>query len=198
MSPHRLLKSMNFLQLCGLCALAGFLFGGCSPTPAPKQNTVVEKGHADHDDHVDHADHADNDDHPDHAHEHPTTYDAAVSELEKLRMQVKTHLADGDKEKADGPVHAIGHLMGDLKDLAAKENLDETSRDSIDKASEELMDCFGQIDATLHGGEGKTYDEVSARIDAAMTVLMKKGSLDIKASEKSDDAPEPAEKSAQE
>ena len=183
MSPHRLLKSMNFLQLCGLCVLAGFLLVGCSPTPAPKQNTVVEKGHADHDDH---------------AHEHPTTYDAAVSELEKLRMQVKTHLADGDKEKADGPVHAIGHLMGDLKGLAAKENLDETSRDSIDKASEELMDCFEQIDAALHGGEGKTYDEVSARIDAAMTVLMKKGSLDIKTSEKSDDAPEPAEKSAQE
>lgn len=172
--------------------LAGFLLVGCSPTPAPKQNTVVEKGHADHDDHVDHADH------DDHAHEHPTTYDAAVSELEKLRMQVKTHLADGDKEKADGPVHAIGHLMGDLKGLAAKENLDETSRDSIDKAAEELMDCFGQIDATLHGGEGKTYDEVSARIDAAMTVLMKKGSLDIKTSEKPDDAPEAAEKSAQE
>ena len=189
MSPHRLLKSMNFLQLCGLCALAGFLFGGCSPTPAPKQNTVVEKGHADNDDHADH---------DDHAHEHPTTYDAAVSELEKLRMQVKTHLADGDKEKADGPVHAIGHLMGDLNGLAAKENLDETSRDSIDKASEELMDCFEQIDAALHGGEGKTYDEVSARIDAAMTVLMKKGSLDIKTSEKSDDAPEAAEKSAQE
>lgn len=192
MSPHRLLKSLKFLQLCGLCALAGFLLVGCSPTPAPKQNTVVEKGHADHDDHVDHADH------DDHAHEHPTTYDAAVSELEKLRMQVKTHLADGDKEKADGPVHAIGHLMGDLKGLAAKENLDETSRDSIDKAAEELMDCFGQIDATLHGGEGKTYDEVSARIDAAMTVLMKKGSLDIKTSEKPDDAPEAAEKSAQE
>ena len=42
---------------------------------------------------------------------------------------------------------------------------------AIKDAKEVLFDAFGEVDATLHGKEGKTYDEMSNTIDAALRTI---------------------------
>ena len=106
-------------------------------------------------------------------HEHHESYAAAVAELDQLRGEVKAALSENNLEKADEPIHEIGHILGELPELAAKEA--ELANDSTVKpAIDDLFDCFNQIDKKVHEDTGKTYDELADRIDAAMETLRSK------------------------
>ena len=127
-----------------------FAFVGCEPMP----KKPADGGH----------DHA-------HSHEGPDNYSAAVSDIEKYQGIVKTAFENNKIDDAHDALHDIGHAIESIGTLAAKEGFAEADLASAKKASESLLDAFGAIDETLHGGKGKSYSEVSEQIDAALATL---------------------------
>ena len=101
-----------------------------------------------------------------------------MNELDSLRLAVKNAMADNNTEAADKAVHEIGHILEELPGLAAKQAV--AVDDKLKPAIDDLFDCFDQINQKLEGGVGKTYDELSERIDVAMATLRDK----VKAEEK--------------
>lgn len=179
------------VSLCCLLVIGFIAASGCSESnsasPAPSPQTAGQdhdhqddqahdhdhdRGEA-HEEHKDDHDHAAEDDH----HKHPESYAEAVEQLEALHAAVKSAFSAGDTAKADGPVHAVGHLLKEVPALGKKAALAAADQAAIEKAVDDLFECFGQIDQQLHGGEGKSYDEVAAQIDQAMGILQSKVKL---------------------
>jgi len=132
--------------------ILGWIAGaaGCTPKSDNTGNGhVTEHAHA-HDEH------------------HPETYAEAVGLLVETRNKVRDAFAQNDVETAHGPLHDVGHLLEDLPRLAEKDGHADDALAVVKEESEKLLDLFGKVDATLHGDEGATYDEVSAEIDASV------------------------------
>ena len=109
---------------------------GCAPsTPTAPAAAQPAAGHDDH--HHDH-DHGD--------HDEPETVAEGLAQLEKLCADVKAHLATGDHEKADGPVHMVGHLLEDLGELVAKEKpaVEAEAKKALVARLERLMTWIGR------------------------------------------------------
>jgi hypothetical protein len=96
------------------------------------------------------------------------TFAEAIKKIGTLRTQVKESLAAGDMAGADGPVHEIGHLLEQTVELARKEISSNADLQEVQKAVDQLLDAFGELDATLHGRPGKTYDQVESKIESAL------------------------------
>lgn len=109
----------------------------------------------------------------DHAHSHdgPDSYSAAVADIEKYQGVVKTAFENNKIDDAHDALHDIGHAIESIGTLAAKEGFADADLASAKKASESLLDAFGAIDETLHGGKGKSYSEVSEQVDGALATL---------------------------
>ena len=100
----------------------------------------------------------------------PKTLDEAVKQLVALDQTIRTAFAEGDADTAHGPLHEVGHLLENIATLAksdAKESEQKPIQDAVDK----LFELYGTVDQTMHGKEGRTYDEVSAEIDDALKTL---------------------------
>jgi len=150
------------LRIAPFAVASVVLVSGCapatSPAPAtPAKTPTATQAQPDHDAH----DH----DH-DHGHDHeghtaPKTVAEALAQLEKCWAETKAHLAAGDHDKADEPVHMVGHLLEDLGDLVAKEKpaVEAEAR----KAADALFDCFDKIDTAIHAAD----DEVRRKFDVA-------------------------------
>lgn len=152
-----------------LAAAAGasLLLTGCgdqAPPPKPVGPPIaVKQAGAAHDHDHDH-DHEHGHDH-DHAkpgtaaeHEHPTTLPAAVTELRELVGKVKDALAAGDREKADGPVHEVGHLLEDIEGLVAKAKLPADREAAVKQAFDEIFTAFDALDTAIHGDADKPVE----------------------------------------
>lgn len=146
----------TLLLACGV--LVGL--NGC--TPANDSATSESEAHDDHDHEHDH-------DH-DHGDEYES-YAAAVAAIAQLRDSVRDGMAADNHEEADEALHEIGHLLEHVPELAEKASADSIDVDAVKQAVDTLLDAFGRIDETLHGGEGSTYDDESAEIDAAIATL---------------------------
>jgi ribosomal protein L17 len=105
------------------------------------------------------------------AHHHAETYPEAVAELEAMHKTIADAFTKGDISAADEPIHEVGHVLEELVAMAKKESMDETAIAAISAAVESLFDAFAQIDEKIHGGEGATYDQVKAEIEAGFKVL---------------------------
>jgi hypothetical protein len=170
-------------------SVAFFSAVGCDSQPASpaadSHNAAASTDDHDHqhadDEHAhnhaeEHAhDHDHEHDHAEGEHAHPESYAAAIVELEELRAAVEKASAEDDLAKADSQVHEIGHLLEDIGKLADKESVSDDAKTKINAAVEELMDAFEQIDAKIHGGDGKTYADVAEKVNASMTVLKANG-----------------------
>jgi len=106
-----------------------------------------------------------------HTHEGPDSYSAAVTDIEKYQGIVKKAFEDNKIDDAHDALHDIGHAIESIGKLAAKEGFAEADLASAKKATESLLDAFGAIDETLHGGKGKSYSEVSDQVDGALATL---------------------------
>ena len=108
-----------------------------------------------------------------HKHAAPKSLDGALKQLDELRTAVKTAFSAGDLEKADGPVHEVGHLLEALPELAVNESLSEANQQQVEQAVDSLMASFAALDERVHGGDaaGKSYDEVASEIDEALAKL---------------------------
>lgn len=142
----------------------------------------------------------------DHAHEHghDHSHDSlsdAVEELTTLRNQIRDAFGKNDPDAAHDPLHEVGHILEAIPDLAKKEGLAEEKRKIIETATETLMTAFGAVDKTMHGQEGSSYSEESARIDESLAALTQAAGVtppaDTASSEKpAEGTPAPAESTA--
>ena len=124
------------------------------PRPAPAPTAAVAHDH-DHDHDHDHAKPAAA---AHEGHEHPETLAAAVTELKGLVEKVREALAAGDREKADGPVHAVGHLLEDMEGLVAKAKLPAEREAAVKQAVEEIFQAFDALDTAIHGDAKEAID----------------------------------------
>lgn len=150
-------------------AIASLAFvTGCAPSaPTAPASATTAAGHS-HDGHEDHDDH----DHGDH--EEPETVAAGLAQLEKICADAKAHLAAGDYDKADGPVHMVGHLLEDLGELVAKEK--PAAEAEARKALDAMFECFDKIDSAIHAADDEArkkldYAEHAPAIEAAIAKL---------------------------
>ncbi|MBB76907.1 MAG: hypothetical protein CMJ75_20575 [Planctomycetaceae bacterium] len=103
----------------------------------------------------------------------PESYGAALEQLDALCAATQDAFANDDLQEADGPVHAIGHLLEELPQLAGQESPSETVQQQVKEAVDALMVSFGALDGRVHGGgsAGKSYREVAAEIEEAVAKL---------------------------
>lgn len=146
------------------CVAVGGLLIGCAPAtpPAAPPPRPAAAAH-DHDHDHDHGDH-----------DEPETVAEGLAQLEKLCADVKAHLAAGDHEKADGPVHMVGHLLEDLGELVAKEK--PAAEAEAKQALEAIFESFDKLDTVIHGADEEArkkldYAEHAPAIEAALAKL---------------------------
>ena len=106
-----------------------------------------------------------------HDHEGPNSYADAVANIEKYQGIVKAAFDKNQIDDAHDALHDIGHSIESVGTLASKEGFADADLAAAKKSSESLLDAFGAIDETLHGGKGKNYGEVSDQIDEAIATL---------------------------
>ena len=180
------------LALSPALVLGGLLLAGCNGSAPP---AAVAKKQADigpalpaakgsHDDH-DHAghDHASHGSAPAeampadeggaHDHHHPETLAELVGELDKLVAVVKEGMEANVREKADAPVHELGHFLGDVEGLAKEAKLPADVEAGVIAASETLFTVFDKIDIAIHGADdlAKVWGDEAAGIEAGMKTL---------------------------
>ena len=145
-----------------LFMLASISLAGCGSAHTPASTAPADEQDRDMALHADDREHA-----------HPESFAGTLTELDELCAAIKTAFAAGDFKEADGPVHAVGHLLGELPELAAKESASEANRQQVKQAVETLMGSFAALDERVHGGgaTGKSYDEVASEIDEALATL---------------------------
>lgn len=150
-------------------ALAGLAFlvagAGCSPVATPPEPVAA---HADHEHGHDHG--------HDNAHDEPTSFADGVAKLESLGGDLAEKLADNAGEAADDAVHALGHLLEEVRDLAKKESFAGDAATAVTAALDELEECFGKVDEAFHSGDekadpAKVLESVKERLTAAFKAL---------------------------
>ena len=137
------------------------LIFGCAELP---QSPAA---HHDHDQKHDHAPDKGPGDHE----WHPETFAEAVEEVVRIDQAIRGAFAAKDDDGAHELLHEVGHLLEDVVVLAAKVKMNDEQRKSVRDAVDSLFELYGAVDAAMHGGEGKSYDEVSAQIDEALDKL---------------------------
>lgn len=159
--------------------------GPAMPSAATKKAPAADHDHAGHD-HAGH-DHADHDAaakgaataeaDAGHEHVHPDTLAGLVAEVEKLAGVVSAAMAEGVREKADSPLHEIGHLLEDVEHLAKEAKLTPEAEAAVTKAGSELFDAFDALDRAVHAGDdlAKAWEGKAEAIAAAMKVLKDAG-----------------------
>ena len=94
-----------------------------------------------------------------------------TEKLVSMHKTIRDGFSSGDIEGAHGPLHEVGHVLEKVDGAASKEEFTSEQVDAINKAKETLFDAYGEVDKTLHGGEGKPYEEVSKDIDSSVQVI---------------------------
>lgn len=147
---------MKRIDLAASLTAALLLISGCGPTgEAP----VAKTADGEHD-------HAHGEEH-----HHAETLAEAITELTSMRDVIRDAFAKNDTETAHGPLHDVGHVLELIPGLAEKQGLSGDALTTIRTSTEQLFEAFGAVDKTLHGEEGSTYSEESAKIDAALQAL---------------------------
>lgn len=170
--------------LCLFVAVAYSMAGCASESDVPPGPAVMVDDHHDHDHGHGH----------DEDHHHPETFAAAVAELTEMRNTIRDGFAKNDEEAAHGPLHEIGHLLETLEELGKKQGIAGDDLAALKTNVETLFNAFGDVDKTLHGGEGSTYSEVSEKIDAALAAITAMVKEDAHADHDHDHDKEHAEK----
>jgi len=164
----------SLLTITIVFALAGCDSPGPSTADESSQSSATEEHDHDHDDH-DHDDHDHDDhDHDEHGHGedgHPESLDQAVGQIKEMGGKITTAFANGTPDDAHDELHEIGHVIECLPELAKKANLSGEQENTVGEITESLMDAFGELDGTLHGGEEVNVDEISKKISTQIEKL---------------------------
>ncbi|MEY2727880.1 MAG: hypothetical protein RLZZ458_3747 [Planctomycetota bacterium] len=123
-----------------------------------------------------------------HEHAHAETLAEAITELDELHAAISKAFIAKTPDDAHDPLHDIGEVLNETVELAKAEKLPEDRLATVNTAVTALLDAYGELDKTMHGGEGKTWEEVSGPIDEAIK--------NLKAAAAGDAAPAPAPEAA--
>ncbi|MEM9367162.1 MAG: hypothetical protein AAGD07_14310 [Planctomycetota bacterium] len=130
-----------------------------------------ENGHDDHDHEEDgHEGHAHGDQDHD-ANDQPDSFGDALKAIDSMGGKITDAFANGAPDDAHHELHAIGHLIERLPMLAKKADLPSEQQSMVQNAAEALMDAFGELDGTLHGGDEVDVDQISKAISTQMDQL---------------------------
>ena len=131
---------------------------GCADSTTPESPMV-----GDSDEHGEHGEHEGG---------HPETFAEAFAQLSEIQSTVSGAFEKEDMEAAHGPLHEVGHLLEDLSSFAAKSELGDEEKKTIETNIETLFDAFGAVDKKMHDDStGKDYSEVSDEIDTAIKAI---------------------------
>ena len=145
------MRKFRFLLLISLGSSLTLGFLGCDVKDSAKKTGATSSKH-------------------DGGHKHATTLAGALKEIEEFRSTIKEAFAKKAPDDAHDALHEIGHVLESVTELAAPAT--DEAKKSVKTAVDELFDCFGAMDDTLHKkSTGKTYEEVADRIEAAMSTL---------------------------
>ena len=86
---------------------------------------------------------------------------------------MKDLLAAGDRDKADGKVHSVGHLLEDMEGLVAKAKLPAEREAAVKQAIGEIFTAFDALDTALHGAADAKVDFAphAEAIEKALAVI---------------------------
>jgi len=129
---------------------------GCNPSPNAKPAAAV--GHEEHD-------------HDHGGEKQPESLAETVDAIAKSGTTILDAFKSGKPEDAHDKLHEIGHLIESLPALGAKSNLTPEAISTIASANEKLMDAFGKLDESLHGGEEQNLDVISQAVESSLTEL---------------------------
>ena len=139
-----------------------FCIAGCSSDPAVDAQTSEHQQSNDHHEHA----HS--------SHKQPEDFASAVIKIQILNEAIRDAFLQGDMQKADPPVHEMGHVLEAVHSLAAKASFSASAQMQINDAVDSLFKSFAAIDEKLHGGTGASYSDVEAEIKPAIELLNKK------------------------
>ena len=89
----------------------------------------------------------------------------------RMYEQIKAALADRDRRTADDHLHALGRTLEKVSVLAEDAELTFEQCEAVHGAVVRLLRAFGAVDATMHGGVGMSYEEVSIDIEENLELL---------------------------
>jgi len=161
---------MKLLESLLSVALVVALAGCDASVPSTVGGNSQDAGIEDHDHDHDRGDHA----HDEHDHEgdgHPESISQAVDQIKEMGDKIITAFADGSPDDAHDELHEIGHVIERLPELATKASLTADQEQKVGEITEALMDAFGELDGTLHGGEDVAVDEISEKISTQIKKL---------------------------
>lgn len=131
----------------------GVCLVGCTPSqPSTKSSGSTGKGAA-------------------HSHEHaaPATLPEALKQLSAHAETIgKAFLAETPNDAHDS-LHDVGYVLESFPILA--KDLSDEKKAAIKKSADELFECFGALDETMHGGIETPYSKVGERIKTALSSL---------------------------
>jgi hypothetical protein len=105
------------------------------------------------------------------SHVHPETFSAAMEQLATFKTQIQTAFEGGTPDDAHDALHEVGHVLGELPELAAKVTEDADKKKAVSEATEKLFDAYEKLDMSMHGGEEVKYEAIKEDVDSAMAVL---------------------------
>ena len=80
--------------------------------------------------------------------------------------------AAGKQDDAHGPLHDVGHLLGNTETLIENSDMDDDTKKKLSEAIEQLFTAYGAVDDKMHNSEkGKDYSDVSEQIENALSEL---------------------------
>ncbi|MEM9644670.1 MAG: hypothetical protein AAF989_06735 [Planctomycetota bacterium] len=123
-----------------------------------------------------HDSHADDHGHEGHDHDesaHPHSLSATVEHIKDEGGKITSAFASGKPQNAHHELHAIGGVIQSLPGLATKAGLSSEQQDSVAEITESLLDAFGKLDGTLHGGGDVEVDDIKTEISAQLEKLEK-------------------------
>ena len=160
---------MKILNLLLPLTLAIALIG-CGSTDQSVSDSSSQSSAVEDHDHDGHG----HDDHEGHDHEEggqPESFAEAIGQISDLGSKVTAAFAKGEPDDAHDELHDIGHVIECLPELAKRAGLPETKQKTVSEVTEALMDAFGELDGTLHGGEEIDVEEISKTISAQIEEL---------------------------
>ena len=166
---------LSLLTIAFIVMLNGCDSSELSIVDAPAQGSHTED-HGDHDHDAHDHDAHDHDAHDHDAHDHdandrPESFTKAVEYIKTTGNKVTGAFTSGNPDDVHHELHEIGHVVESLPELAKKSGLSSEQQDKVRELTESLMEAFGQLDGTLHGGEAVEANELSKKISTQTAEL---------------------------
>lgn len=102
---------------------------------------------------------------------HPESLAEAIDAIAKSGKRILDAFKSGNPDDAHDELHDIGHLIESLPALGAKSGLTPEANSTIATANEKLMDAFGKLDESLHGGEEQNLDDITRAVESSLAEL---------------------------